>query len=94
MLLAIKDWFSLLLLPLSPCLVKSPLPLSCPKTFLIEPPDPLCLSLSLPPCLCFAQDYESCVRRGDKECTYADGDERDDFGQLTEFFCGQDDECT
>ena len=22
------------------------------------------------------------------------GGERDDFGQLTEFFCGQDDECT
>ena len=40
------------------------------------------------------QDFESCVRRGDKECTYKDGDERQDFGQLTEFFCGQDDECT
>ncbi len=40
------------------------------------------------------QDYESCVRRGDKECTYVDGDERDDFGQLTEFFCGQEDDCT
>lgn len=40
------------------------------------------------------KDYESCVRRGDKECTYQDGDERDDFGQLTEFFCGQEDECT
>ena len=43
---------------------------------------------------CFFQDYETCVKRGDKECTYNDGDERDDFGQLTEFFCGQDDECT
>jgi len=40
------------------------------------------------------KDYETCVKRGDKECTYNDGDERDDFGQLTEFFCGQDDECT
>jgi len=40
------------------------------------------------------KDYETCVKRGDKECTYVDGDERDDFGQLTEFFCGQDDECT
>jgi hypothetical protein len=34
------------------------------------------------------------VRRGDKECRYSDGDERDDFGQLTEFFCGQEDDCT
>ena len=42
----------------------------------------------------YFQDYETCVKRGDKECTYVDGDERDDFGQLTEFFCGQDDECT
>ena len=25
---------------------------------------------------------------------FIDGDERDDFGQLTEFFCGQEDECT
>ena len=41
-----------------------------------------------------AQDYETCVRRGDKECSYEEGGERDDFGQLTEFFCGQDDECT
>ena len=40
------------------------------------------------------QDYETCVRRGDKECSYEEGGERDDFGQLTEFFCGQDDECT
>lgn len=40
------------------------------------------------------KDYETCVKRGDKECTYNDGDERDDFGQLTEFFCGQEDECT
>ena len=41
-----------------------------------------------------SQDYDTCVRRGDKECRYQDGDERDDFGQLTEFFCGQDDDCT
>jgi len=40
------------------------------------------------------KDFESCVRRGDKECQYKEGDERDDFGQLTEFFCGQDDDCT
>jgi len=40
------------------------------------------------------KDYETCVRRGDKECTYEQGGERDDFGQLTEFFCGQEDECT
>merc|ERR1712106_420328 len=40
------------------------------------------------------KDYDTCVRRGDKECRYQDGDERDDFGQLTEFFCGQDDDCT
>ena len=25
---------------------------------------------------------------------FIQGDERDDFGQLTEFFCGQEDECT
>ena len=57
------------------------------------------------------KDYDTCVRRGDKECQYIEGwsfgklilrifmkfiqgDERDDFGQLTEFFCGQEDECT
>ena len=40
------------------------------------------------------KDFDTCVRRGDKECQYQEGDERDDFGQLTEFFCGQDDECT
>ena len=40
------------------------------------------------------KDYDTCVRRGDKECRYLEGDERDDFGQLTEFFCGQEDECT
>ena len=40
------------------------------------------------------QDYETCVRRGDNECQYLEGTERDDFGQLTEFFCGQDDDCT
>ena len=42
----------------------------------------------------YFQDYETCVKRGDKECTYVDGDERDDFGQQTEFFCGQEDDCT
>jgi len=40
------------------------------------------------------KDYDTCVRRGDTECRYRDGDERDDFGQLTEFFCGQEDDCT
>merc|ERR1711884_927130 len=40
------------------------------------------------------KDYETCVKRGDKECQWLEGGERDDFGQLTEFFCGQDDDCT
>ena len=40
------------------------------------------------------QDYELCVKRGDNECRYLEGGERDDFGQLTEFFCGQEDDCT
>ena len=40
------------------------------------------------------KDFDTCVRRGDKECQYKEGDEREDFGQLTEFFCGQEDECT
>ena len=40
------------------------------------------------------QDYELCVKRGDNECKYMEGGERDDFGQLTEFFCGQEDDCT
>ena len=40
------------------------------------------------------QDYELCVKRGDNECKYLEGGERDDFGQLTEFFCGQEDDCT
>jgi len=40
------------------------------------------------------KDFETCVRRGDKECRYIEGTERDDFGQLTEFYCGQGEECT
>eukprot|EP00096_Caligus_rogercresseyi_P013506 TRINITY_DN613_c0_g1_i5.p1 TRINITY_DN613_c0_g1~~TRINITY_DN613_c0_g1_i5.p1 ORF type:complete len:362 (+),score=70.11 TRINITY_DN613_c0_g1_i5:37-1122(+) len=40
------------------------------------------------------KDFDFCVRRGDKECSYRTGEERSDFGQLTEFFCGQEDECT
>jgi len=40
------------------------------------------------------KDFELCVKRGDKECRYLDGGERNDFGQLTEFFCGQEDECS
>jgi len=40
------------------------------------------------------KDYELCVKRGDNECKYLEGGERDDFGQLTEFFCGQEDDCT
>merc|ERR1719483_1625532 len=43
------------------------------------------------------KDYETCVKRGDKECTYVDGDERDDFGdhrRQTMFFCGHSDDCT
>jgi len=40
------------------------------------------------------KDYELCVKRGDNECRYLEGGERDDFGQLTEFFCGQEDDCT
>jgi len=50
--------------------------------------------LPLPNSNWLRKDYETCVRRGDKECQYPEGDEREDFGQLTEFFCGQEDECT
>ncbi|XP_047735497.1 heparan sulfate 2-O-sulfotransferase pipe [Hyalella azteca] len=39
-------------------------------------------------------DYETCVLSGDRECQYVEGDERPDFAQLTEFFCGQDTACT
>lgn len=40
------------------------------------------------------QDYETCVLTGDRECSYKEGDERPDFAQLTEFFCGQEKKCT
>merc|ERR1712045_291360 len=40
------------------------------------------------------KDFETCVATNDPECRYLPNQRRDDFGQLTEFFCGQEDECT
>lgn len=50
--------------------------------------------LPLPSSQWLRKDYETCVSNGDKECQYVEGDERPDFAQLTEFFCGQDRKCT
>ncbi|KAK8376691.1 hypothetical protein O3P69_009952 [Scylla paramamosain] len=50
--------------------------------------------LPLPSPAWLRKDYETCVRTGDRECQYQEGDERPDFAQLTEFFCGQEKECT
>ncbi|XP_045120608.1 heparan sulfate 2-O-sulfotransferase pipe-like isoform X2 [Portunus trituberculatus] len=50
--------------------------------------------LPLPSPAWLRKDYETCVRTGDRECQYREGDERPDFAQLTEFFCGQDKKCT
>ncbi|KAF2355549.1 Sulfotransferase [Trinorchestia longiramus] len=50
--------------------------------------------LPLPSSQWLRKDYETCVMSGDRECQYMEGDERPDFAQLSEFFCGQDSECT
>lgn len=50
--------------------------------------------LPLPSPAWLRKDYETCVRTGDRECQYNEGGERPDFAQLTEFFCGQDPQCT
>ncbi|XP_069988777.1 heparan sulfate 2-O-sulfotransferase pipe-like [Penaeus vannamei] len=50
--------------------------------------------LPLPSAMWLRKDYETCVLTGDRECQYNEGDERPDFAQLTEFFCGQDKKCT
>ncbi|XP_042891350.1 heparan sulfate 2-O-sulfotransferase pipe-like [Penaeus japonicus] len=50
--------------------------------------------LPLPSAMWLRKDYETCVLTGDRECQYREGDERPDFAQLTEFFCGQDKKCT
>ncbi|XP_066956265.1 heparan sulfate 2-O-sulfotransferase pipe isoform X1 [Macrobrachium rosenbergii] len=50
--------------------------------------------LPLPSAMWLRKDYETCVLTGDRECQYREGDERPDFAQLTEFFCGQDRNCT
>lgn len=40
------------------------------------------------------QEFESCVRKHNPECTYMDGIRRRDMTQLTEFFCGQHNYCS
>ncbi|XP_053638215.2 heparan sulfate 2-O-sulfotransferase pipe [Cherax quadricarinatus] len=50
--------------------------------------------LPLPSTAWLRKDYETCVLTNDKECQYIEGDERPDFAQLTEFFCGQEKKCT
>lgn len=50
--------------------------------------------LPLPSSQWLRKDYESCVMSGDRECQYREGDERPDFAQLSEFFCGQHVNCT
>ena len=41
-----------------------------------------------------AQDYAACVLAGHAECSYVQGGVREDYGQLTEFFCGMERRCT
>ncbi|KAB7503769.1 Heparan sulfate 2-O-sulfotransferase pipe [Armadillidium nasatum] len=50
--------------------------------------------IPLPSSSWLRKDYETCVRKKDKECRYEEGQVRPDFAQLTEFFCGQDHNCT
>ncbi|XP_076050967.1 heparan sulfate 2-O-sulfotransferase pipe [Oratosquilla oratoria] len=50
--------------------------------------------LPLPSSQWLRKDYETCVLTGDRECQYLERDERPDFAQLTEFFCGQEKKCT
>ncbi|XP_071549570.1 uronyl 2-sulfotransferase homolog pip [Panulirus ornatus] len=50
--------------------------------------------LPLPSSVWLRKDYETCVMKGDQECQYKEGQERPDFAQLTEFFCGQEKKCT
>lgn len=43
------------------------------------------------------QDFETCVLRGDRECTYIEGERHEGIGdhrRQSMFFCGHDDDCT
>jgi len=50
--------------------------------------------LPLPSSKWLRKDYETCAASGDRECQYLEGDERPDFAQQSEFFCGQHKKCT
>lgn len=53
--------------------------------------------LPLPDSRWLRKDYETCVLRGDPECTYTQGETHEGIGdhrRQTLFFCGHDNECT
>lgn len=53
--------------------------------------------LPLPDPQWLRKDYETCVLRGDPECTYREGETHEGIGdhrRQTLFFCGHDDDCT
>ncbi|KAF0296222.1 Heparan sulfate 2-O-sulfotransferase pipe [Amphibalanus amphitrite] len=50
--------------------------------------------LELPDPNWLKKDYATCVEAGHAECSYEQGSVREDYGQLTEFFCGMERECT
>jgi dermatan/chondrotin sulfate uronyl 2-O-sulfotransferase UST len=53
--------------------------------------------LPLPDSRWLRKDYETCVLRGDPECTYTQGETHEGIGdhrRQTLFFCGHENECT
>lgn len=53
--------------------------------------------LPLPDSHWLRKDFETCVLRGDPECTYTQGESHEGIGdhrRQTLFFCGHDNECT
>lgn len=53
--------------------------------------------LPLPDPQWLRKDFETCVMRGDPECTYKQGEAHEGIGdhrRQTLFFCGHDDDCT
>lgn len=53
--------------------------------------------LPLPDPKWLRKDFETCVLRGDRECSYNQGETREGIGdhrRQSMFFCGHDKECT
>merc|ERR1719266_124791 len=50
-------------------------------------------NISMPSKAWTLQGFEACVLNGYNECIFKKGQPRNDFAQITEYFCGQDEYC-